>query len=145
MNQQQPQAPNPELSGIGYLIVKVATAGGAVPIERASVIVRGSELESSGVLLSFLTDRDGLTPKVQLPTVARADSQAPSPAQKPFATYNIDVIAKGYYPQYYQNVPIFDGITAVQNANIIPLSEGGEKNPYVTEEQIFDEYQNPNL
>lgn len=145
MSQQQPQPQNPDLSGVGSLIVKVATAGGAVPIERASVIIRGSELDSSGVLLSFMTDRDGLTPKIQLPTVSRSDSQTPSAPKKPFATYNIDVLAKGYYPQYYQNVPIFDGITAVQNANVIPLSEGGKKNPYVTEEQIFDEYQNPNL
>ena len=69
----------------------------------------------------------------------------PSGSRPPFATYNIDVLKEGYYPQYYQNVPIFDGITAVQNANVIPISEGGKKDPYSIQEQIFDQYQNPLL
>ena len=146
MNEQVSPAPESTYSGTGYIIVKVATASGAIPVERVSVIIRGNEEPTSDILLSFITDRDGLTARVPLPAPSREQSQTPSKnGIKPFSTYNIDVLKEGYYPQYYQNVPVFDGITAVQTANIIPLSEGGKKDPYVIDEQIFDQYQNPLL
>ena len=131
-------------TGTGYLIVKVATASGAIPIENATVILRGAEDKNESVMLSLITDRDGLTSRIPLPAPSREDSRSPN-IKRPFATYHIDVLKSGSYPQYYQNVPVFDGIIAVQNANVIPLSEGGEKNPYIIDEQIFDEYQNPLL
>ena len=146
MNEQGSPTPESIYSGTGYIIVKVATASGAIPVERASVIIRGNEEHTSDILLSFLTDRDGLIARVPLPAPSREESQTPTGnGAKPFSTYNIDVLKEGYYPQYYQNVPVFDGITAVQTANIIPLSEGGQKDPYVVDEQIFDQYQNPLL
>lgn len=144
MNDQNFSASDNAFSGTGYIIIKVATASGAIPIESASVIVRGNEEQNSSVIFSLLTDRDGLTVRAPLPAPARSDSQSPSP-KRPFATYNIDVFREGFYPQYYQNVPIFDGIVAVQNANIIPIPEGEKKYPHTIEEQIFDEYQNPML
>ena len=145
MNEQEAKTPQNSYSGTGYMIVKVATAGGAIPIERASVIIRGGEEQTSDILFSFLTDKDGLIPRVPLPAPSKEQSQSPSNGTRPFSTYNIDVLKEGYYPQYYQNVPVFDGISAVQTANIIPLSEGGQKNPYFVDEQIFDQYQNPLL
>lgn len=145
MNEQQFPLPENAYTGTGYIIVKVATASGAIPVEGTTVIIRGNEDRNSSILLSFLTDRDGLIVRTPLPAPSKEESQSPSNGRKPFSTYNIDVLKEGYYPQYYQNVPVFDGITAVQTANIIPISEGGEKNPYVIDEQIFDEYQNPML
>ena len=144
MNEQQFPLPENTYTGTGYIIVKVATASGAIPVEGVTVIVRGNEDQNSAILLSFLTDRDGLTPRAALPAPSREESQSPN-GKRPFSTYNIDVLKEGYYPQYYQNVPVFDGITAVQTANIIPISEGGERNPYTVDEQIFDQYQNPML
>ena len=144
MNDQNLPIPESAYTGTGYIIVKVATASGAIPIENATVILRGNEDQNSAIMLSLLTDRDGLTLRVPLPAPSRVDSQAPNP-KKPFSTYNIDVFKEGFYPQYYQNVPVFDGIVAVQNANVIPFSKNGEKNPYVIEEQIFNEQQNPLL
>ena len=135
---------NEEISN-GYLIVKVSTASGAIPVEGVTVIVRGNEEEQADILLSLLTDRDGLTKKVSLPAPARALSGAPSPASKPYSTYNIDVFKEGYYPQHYNRVPIFDGIVAVQNAAIIPISEFDARNPYYSDGQIFEEYENENL
>lgn len=132
-------------SSNGYLIVKVSTASGAIPVEAASVIVQGNDEDNQNVLLSFLTDRDGLTLKATLPAPNRSLSEAPSPSSKPYSTYNIDVFKEGYYPQHYNNVPIFEGITAVQNARIIPSSEFDAQTPYTNEGQIFNEYENPNL
>lgn len=129
----------------GFLIVKVSTASGAIPIEDVTVVLQGNEPENSDVLISLITDRDGLTRKVALPAPARALSGAPDPASKPYSSYNIDVYKEGYYPQHYNRIPIFDGIVSVQNAAIIPLSEFDGQSPYYTDGQIFVEKENENL
>ena len=129
----------------GHLIVKVSTASGAIPIENASVIVRGVGEENKSVLISLLTDRNGLTPRISLPAPERELSEAPNPSSKPYSSYNIDVYKDGYDPQHYSGVPIFEGVTAVQNARIIPISEFDARDPFYTTEQSFEEYENPDL
>ena len=49
---------------VGYLTVRVSTAGGAIPLERASVSVRSSDLSEENVIYSLRTNSDGLTPTV---------------------------------------------------------------------------------
>ena len=129
----------------GHLIVKVSTANGAIPLENVSVIIRGVEDDTRNVMLSLLTDRNGLTPKIDLPAPKRSLSESPNPASKPYTSYAIDVYKEGYYPQHYSGVPIFEGITALQNAILIPNAEFDSKDPFYTEEQDFNEYENPNL
>ena len=134
-----------EINSNGYLIVKVSTGGEAIPIENASVIVQGKDKNNQNILVSLLTDRDGLTPKITLPAPPKELSEEPSPISKPYSVYNIDVFKEGYYPQHYNGVPIFQNVTAVQNARIIPFSEFDAENPYVIEGEIFNEYENPYL
>ena len=134
-----------EINSSGFLIIKVSTANGTIPIENASVIVQGKDEYNQNILLSLLTDRDGLTDRIPLPAPSSNLSQAPTPSQKPYSTYNIDVFKEGYYPQHYNGVPIFQNVTAVQNAHIIPFAEPDSLNPYTNKGQIFDEYENPNL
>ena len=134
-----------ELNSNGFLLVKVSTANGAIPIENASIIIQGKDENNQEILISLLTNRDGLTPKITLPAPSSNLSQAPTPSQKPYSTYNIDIFKEGYYPQHYNGVPIFQNVTAVQNAHIIPIAEPDSLNPYTNKGQIFDEYENPNL
>ena len=134
-----------EQTSNGYLIVKVSTASGAIPLENASVIVQGKYEINQDILLSLLTDRDGLTPRVMLPAPLKELSEAPSPSSAPYSLYNIDVFKEGYYPQHYNGVPIFQGITAIQNAHIVPTSEFDAQGPYTNKGEIFDEYENPYL
>ena len=134
-----------ELNSSGFLLVKVATANGAIPIENASVIVQGKDENNKNVLLSLLTNSDGLTPRIILPAPSADLSQAPSPSSKPYSVYNIDVFKEGYYPQHYNGVPIFQNVTAIQNAQIIPISEFDAQTPYTNDGQIFEEYENPHL
>ena len=48
-----------------------------------------------------------------------------SPDNKtPYARYIVTVSAEGYIPAEYRNVPVFDGIQSVQQADIQPLLEG---------------------
>ena len=114
----------------GYLIVKVSTARGAIPLEGASVIVRGGEQDSSGVLYSMRTDRDGQTERISLPTPPRSASESPGNI-KPYATYGIDVFREGYVPLSFENVPIFPSIVSIQPAVMVPLPEYyGDARPY---------------
>lgn len=108
--------------GTGYLVVRVSTARGALPLPDASVRIRG-EGERSGILFALQTDRDGLTEKVPLATPSPSVSQAPGEGV-PFATYGVDVFLEGYVPLSFQNVPVFPSVVSLQPAVMVPLPEG---------------------
>ena len=123
-----------ENQGTGYLIVRVATARGAIPLEGATVNIRSSafpdeaitdgEAARQGQLIAVLrTDRDGLAPRVALAAPSRTLSESPGNGRS-YATYDIDVALEGYMSNFYQNVPIFDTVTSLQTVELIPLSEG---------------------
>ena len=136
---------NNNASTKGSLIVKASTASGAIPLENVTVVIQGVDIDNSDTLISLVTDRDGITQKVELSAPPTGLSSLPSPPSRPYSLYNIDVYKQGYYPQHYNGVPIFENITAIQNALLVPISEADAKNPYYVKEQIFDEYENPFL
>ena len=103
----------------GYLTVRVSTARGAIPLEGATVNVRGNEADFSTVIYSLLSDRDGKTPRVALSAPPAQSSSTPDDPT-PYATYNIDVFKDGYTPLFFHNVPIFAGVTSVQPAVMVP-------------------------
>lgn len=113
---------------LGYLIVRVSTALGAIPLEDATVNVRGTTAQSSGILYSLITDRDGLSARVSLPTPPRAVSQSPGEAL-PYSAWNVEVFKEGYVPAKFINVPVYPSTVSVQPAVLVPLGEkssGGE-------------------
>ena len=116
-------------TSVGYLTVRVSTARGAIPLENASVTIRGSTQESSSVIYSLLTDSDGKTPKVTLPTPDISESSTPE-SKKPYATYSIDVFKDGYIPVSFNEVPIFPSILSIQSAILVPFPEPDPKAPY---------------
>lgn len=117
-NPGQSRVPNE----FGYLIVRVSTALGAIPLENATVNIRGNTEDSSGIVYSMLSDRDGLTEKVTLPAPPRDLSEHPGESV-PFSSWNIDVFKEGYVPVFFQNVPVYSTIVSVQPAVLVPLSE----------------------
>ena len=108
---------------VGYLIVKVSTARGAIPLENASVSIRGARPENAGMLYSLRTNRDGQTERVTLPTPPRSASDAPG-GVTPYATYNIDVFRDGYVPLTFEAVPVFPSILSIQPAVMVPMDTG---------------------
>lgn len=114
-------------SEIGYLTIRVSTAGGAVPLEGAAVNVRGGNIELSEVLFSLTTNSDGITPTVSLATPPRSSSEAPQDSSPAYAVYNIDVYAKGYIPAFFNNVPVFSGINSIQPAVLVPAAEAPDR------------------
>ena len=110
----------PEQNSNGYLIVKVSSANGAIPIENAVVIVQGKDDNNQNILISLITDRDGLTPLINLPSPNAELSESPSPTNQPYSLYNIDVFKEGYVPLYFNSVPVFPSVISVQPAVMVP-------------------------
>ena len=139
--------PSPTPQGEGGLVVRVTTARGAIPLEGAQVNIRNYAKEGEGrgdVLYALVSGSDGKTDLVRLPTVARSDSLSPGNGT-PFLTYNVEVFLEGYYSQRYINVPIFDGIIAVQPADMIPLPENGRTDSQTPDGDRFFESTAPEL
>ena len=134
MDQERKQAPTTnsnQETGTGYLIVQVSTARGAIPLEGARVDIRTYESENGSspstrgdVVASLISGRDGNTIRLPLSAPPKAASAAPGNG-RPYALYQAEVSMEGYYNQTYIGIPIFDGITAIQPAVLIPLSENG--------------------
>ena len=114
---------NSSTENIGYLVVRVSTARGAIPLENATVSVRGTSAQSSDIIYSLETDESGLTPRLPLPTPPKSNSLSPDQST-PYSLWSIDVFKKGYVTARYESVPVYPEITSVQNAELIPLSEG---------------------
>lgn len=121
---------NNENDSVGFLIVSVNTANGALPVEGATVTVYGGNEAESDVIYSLKTDESGRTEKVVLSTKSKELSTEPGNIA-PFKSYNIEVSAPGYYDNNYINVPIFQGITSLQGVSLIPLSEFSAPNDYI--------------
>ena len=124
MNKDIPQYQNIGYTGTGYLIIRASTASSAIPLEGATVSVRGNQPNFSAVIVKLQTGRDGMTPKISLAAPPRGNSESPG-IENPFATYNVDVQLDGYFPVSAQQVPVFDSITSVQPINLIPLPKNG--------------------
>ena len=119
MNNTQDTSQN--TMGEGYLVVRVSTASGAIPLTGAMVTVRGADEANSSFYRTVYSGASGLTEKIALAAPQRSLSENPSTTtQKPYALYSIDVFYDGYYELLFANVPIFDTITSVQPANMIP-------------------------
>ena len=106
----------------GTLVAKAYTAGEALPVKNTTVRISGADEENRFVQFTLLTDVDGLTPRVTLPTPEKSYSLAPSPAEIPYAQYNLEISADGYYPKKMTNVAIFSGTDTFIPINMVPIS-----------------------
>ncbi|MBE6631005.1 MAG: hypothetical protein E7624_09205 [Ruminococcaceae bacterium] len=111
------------MAGTGYLAVQVTTARGAIPLAGAFVSISRDD-GGNELLYTLKTGADGRTERIALAAPARAESQSPSDVP-PFSTYNLVVESRGYGTANYNHVPIFDGVTAYQQADLVPLPANG--------------------
>ncbi len=130
--------------GIGYLVVRVSTANGAIPLERAQVTVRGEQEENSDIFVSMYTSSSGLTEKIELPAPSRALTENPGNSS-PYGLYGIDVFYDGYKDSFFTNVPIFDTITSVQPVNMIPRPDNEYPDNFAPRDNVVVEGENPDL
>ena len=138
------------MTGQGKLVFQITTAGGAIPLEGAEVTLRQSRgpTDAGGDVLSVLySGRDGKTEVLTLPAPARGYSLEPARdgAPVPYALYNADVRMDGFYKQSYIRIPVFDGITSIQRASLIPLPENGYSDGMRPDGDKFYEGESPDL
>lgn len=148
MNSDERRENGNQTQGQGYLVVHVTTARGAIPLEGAQVNVRNYlpefEAERGDVIASLVSGRDGNTEPLPLPAPPKSESLRPG-TEKPYSSYNVEVVLEGYYTQNYANVPIFDGIAAIQPADLIPLPENGRTDSRTPDSDRFFESTAPDL
>ena len=146
MDQSSMQS-QPNRDGVGYLLITVTTARGAIPLEGASVQIRDPQRDNADILFALTSDRDGKTPRIPLsaPSVTLSQSPSQSNSTLPYAFYTVEVMADGYHSLLFQNVAVFDGITSVQPAVMIPLPENGRTDSFSPNEGFTFTGEEPNL
>jgi hypothetical protein len=108
---------------VGYLRVFVFTGQTAEPLQGATVSVSRQE----ALYASSVTNRDGFTPILPLPSVDPALTMRPN-APTPYVAYDIRVDALGFQPVIYKNVPVYGNNYVTQSANMLPLIPGQDPN-----------------
>ena len=73
------------------------------------------------ILASGVTDISGAAPRFSVPVPSSDLSQAPDPSSRPYSLYDISVTAEGYFNARSVDVPVFEGITSVQDFSMIPV------------------------
>ena len=128
--------------GVGYLIVRVFTARGAIPIPNALVTVAYADAAMPSPYAVITTDKSGRTPKIAMPTPPASLSLTPSgdgtarPYAEPFALYNVKIEREGFYAVTDVNVRIFAGITAIQDADLVPRAESLPQS-YIRDDSVY--------
>ncbi len=106
----------------GTLAVRVYTAGGALPLQNAVVRVTGADEDNRFVEYSVLTDEDGLTKIITLPTPSKSYSLAPGAVEAPYAIYDIEITSDGFYTKHINSAAVFSGVKSYLEVNMIPVS-----------------------
>ena len=57
-----------------------------------------------------------------LPSPARSYSLSPHALEMPYAVYDLEITADGFYTKRINNIAVFSGIEAIQEVNMIPIS-----------------------
>ena len=104
--------PKPDSSKPANLQVKVTSGRNPVPIYDARVTITRAGFSTQKVHKTVRTDGSGSTPVVAIPL---CDPPAPC---------TIEVSANGYCGARYSGIPLYNGITAIQYIDLIPLPSG---------------------
>ncbi len=118
-----PQPPAPQPGGFtAPLQVRVSTAGGAVPLPGALVVISSQGKNGAVLKQTRFTDNSGLTEPVLLPAVDPALTQQPNTPIPPIV-YEVAVSAPGFYRVRAVGVPLYGGIPTQLPVVLIPLPE----------------------
>lgn len=116
INRESSTVFNTNLTGTGFLTVEVTTAQGAYPIIGAKITVTDNENKRLG---TYFTDESGKTEKIPLPTYPALKSESPGTVFSDLASrYDILTEAEKYIPLIIKNIPVFDGVVSIQNAQL---------------------------
>ena len=112
---------------VGYLRVFVFTGQAAEPLQGATVSVTRERGDQNDLYATAVTDIDGFTPVLPLPSVNPELTMRPD-IPTPYIAYDIRVDALGFQPVIYENVPIYGNNYVTQSASMLPLIPGQDPN-----------------
>lgn len=129
----------------GMLTVRTYTASGALPVKNALIRITGVDENNRFIDFTLLTDNDGVTRIITLPTPDRTFSMGPGAVAAPYAIYDVEASADGYYTKRISDVAVFSGVGSMQEINMIPISVSTDKNEYPRGSLDSVVYENENL
>ena len=104
-NERRQEMNNQNNTGYGYMIVRVTTARGAIPLKGATVTISNNDPEfekgRGDIIAVFTTNSSGLTERFALPAPPRELSMSPDNG-KSYESYNLGVAKEGYYTHHRQ-------------------------------------------
>lgn len=105
----------------GFIRVNVRTGRDSGSVEGANVAVTATINGNRLILAAGKTDVSGTTRVFELPAPSEIYSQAPDPSVRPYSLFDVSVTADGFFNSISVDVPVFPGITSVQNFNMVPV------------------------
>ena len=124
----------------GRLIVSVTSLRENYPVANALVVIFTGEYENKTEIDRSLTDISGKSKVFTLPAPERNLSLNAGAVEPVYTTYGVEVTADGYAKEINLNLPIFSGVTSLQNVDLTLLSAQNGKG-----ENINDQSENYNL
>ena len=103
----------------GNLIIKAYVAEEAVPIKGVNILIKGAAEVNSDVIFTSVTDENGLSEQIILPTLPKELSLSPEVKQG-YYSYNLTATKEGYTNKNYYGIPIFSGVNTYLPINMIP-------------------------
>lgn len=129
-----------DMNGMGYLLVNVTSVRELYPVENAKVTVFKGSIEDMRKIAELVTNQSGKTELFPLPAPPRALAEDSSNQKPTYAEYNILTEADGFLPTINMGAAVFDGVTSIQNVNLIPKTAYNEN-----DSNVFDEENNYDL
>lgn len=125
----------------GFIVVNVRTGHEASPIVGASVIVSAISNGRRMFIAAGQTDISGSVTQLEAPAPDKSYSQTPDTEVRPYSLFDISVRANGFFNARSVDVPVFSGVTSIQNFSMIPLPLGSESGDetltYYNQEPFF--------
>ena len=121
----------------GYLKINVYGDNIANPVSEANVTI----LKKNNIIDETSTNENGETELLSLETVDKEYSLEEQFQTRPYETYDIEASILGLNTTKIYNVPIFDGITSIQNIYLTSIdNEQNTTIEEITPNQLWGDY-----
>lgn len=128
-------------NSIGYILVNTRTGEESSPVSGASVLITAI-VDGQREMIAFgKTDDSGVSPKFSVPAPDSVYSEKQNLTYRPYSLFDVSVVAKGFFNARSVDVPVFSGITSIQDFAMIPvplmMKSGDETVTYMNQEPDF--------
>lgn len=105
---------------MGYISILAITSNAEIPLSDVAITVTSTD----GTALAMrLTDRNGLTPSIEIPAPEQSASQQPDTGILPYTAVNVYARREGFEQIENENLQIFPETVTRLILKMIPLSE----------------------